>query len=75
MRVDVIFPLVMMAWLRRKDLGIEDLLEDVGDGWVFNDVKEYVWWIMKSGIVLGYKGMNSFNGFERVIGEKVIEEH
>jgi superfamily II DNA helicase RecQ len=71
-RVDVIFPLAIMSWIRREELGLEEVFEELGDGRVFEDVKEYVRWIMKREMCFGYKGTIGFRIFERIVGDRLI---
>ena len=59
--------MVIMAWLQREELDLTEILEDVGDGRNFEDVKEYTKWIMKTEMYYGYKGTNTFKVFERVV--------
>ena len=53
---------------------MKDIFENVGDGRIFEEVTEYVQWIMKGEMVFGYKVMNAFKVFERVVQDRLISK-
>jgi superfamily II DNA helicase RecQ len=71
-RVDVLFPLVITAWIRREELELNQAFEDLGDGRRFQNLKDYTAWMMKTETHLGYKGTNGFKVFERIVADRVI---
>jgi len=71
-RIDVIFPVVVMSWFCRRQVGLDLTLELLGDGRDFTNVEEYIQWVMKSEICFGRKGHNGFKVFEGIVRDRVI---
>jgi superfamily II DNA helicase RecQ len=71
-RQDVILPLILVGFVRREELGFEELLMEVTEGREFESVFEYIEWIGKEERVLGQRGTNAFKIFERMIRTKIV---
>jgi superfamily II DNA helicase RecQ len=71
-RRDVILPLILVGFVRRKELELEELLEEVTEGREFGNILEFIEWIGKKERVLGQRGTNAFKMFERMIATRFI---
>ena len=70
---DIIYPLVMICWLRRDALGCEMIINDIIEGRIFNKAKEFGGWMMEETIWLGHRATNGMRVLEAIIkwrGEK-----
>jgi hypothetical protein len=71
-RIDVLLPLVIMAWIRREELELNEAFEDLRDGRRFQNLKDYTAWLMKTETHLGYKGTNGLKVFARIVADRII---
>ena len=68
-RKDVIVPLIVIAYVGQRDEELQKIFENVFEGHVFQNVKEYAEWISKRERWLSHEGTNGFKVFESIIAE------
>jgi len=71
-RVDVILPVILVAFERREELELVSVFEDVMDGREFENILEYIQWIGKGERWLGHRGTNAFKVFESIIRTRLM---
>jgi hypothetical protein len=59
-----------VEFVRREELGFEELFEEVMEGRKFENIFEYIEWIGKEERALEQRGTNAFKVFERMMGTR-----
>ena len=72
-RIDVILPVILVAFERQEELELVDVFEEVMDGREFENILEYIQWIVKAERWLGHRGANAFKVFDCIIRTRLIE--
>jgi hypothetical protein len=70
--VDVILPVILVAFERQEELELVDVFEQVMDGREFENILEYIQWIGMGERWLGHRGTNAFKVFESIIRTRLM---